>query len=74
MLLVGLMYGRLKCLHQNGLGRDLIDLRCCESNGAEPVGNELTSMVSATVSAKKNRNGIVSHISVVFEEKSTRER
>jgi hypothetical protein len=53
LLLVGLMYGHIQCLHQNGLGRDLIDLRCCEGNGTEAVGNDRTSMVSATVSARK---------------------
>jgi hypothetical protein len=31
-------------------------------------------MVSVTVSARQSRNGIVSHMSVVLEEKSTRER
>ena len=74
MLLVGLMYGRLQCLYQNGLGGDLVDFRCCESNGTEPVSNDRTSMVSATVSARKNRNGIVSHMFVVLKEKSARQR
>ena len=72
MLPVGLMSRRLYCLRPNWLGKNLIGLRCRQSNGTEPVGYEHTSVVSATVSANKNRNGIASHVSVVLEEKSTR--
>ena len=53
MLPIGLMNRRLYCLRPNRLGKDLIGLRCCQSNGTEPAGYEHTSVVSATVSAKK---------------------
>jgi hypothetical protein len=72
--LMYLMNGCLQCLHQSTLGRDLIGLRYCQSNGTEPVGYEHTLVVSVTVSARPNTNGIVSHMSVVLEEKSTRWR